>query len=52
LLEDFFFSVLKLKNIPRKGWSDKLSISQPESVADHSFAMTIMSMVIANEKKC
>jgi len=50
LLEDFFFSVLELKNIPRKGWSDKLSISQPESVADHSFAMTVMSMVLANEK--
>ena len=50
MLEDFFFSVLELKNIPRKGWSDKLRISQPESVADHSFAMTIMSMVLANEK--
>jgi len=50
LLEDFFFSVLELKNIPRKGWSDKLNISQPESVADHSFATTIMSMILANEK--
>ena len=50
MLEDFFFSVLELKNTPRKGWSDTLSISQPESVADHSFATTIMSMVLAHEK--
>ena len=50
MLEDFFFSVLELKNIPRKGWSDKLNISKPESVADHSFATTIMSMILANEK--
>jgi len=50
LLEEFFFSVLELKNIPRKGWSEKIGVSHPESVSDHSFAMTVMSMVLAKEK--
>ena len=45
---DFFKSTLNLKNIYRQGWIDKLSIEHPESVADHSYSMAIMGMVISD----
>ena len=45
---DFFKSALNLKNISRQGWIDKLSIKYPESVADHSYSMAIMAMVISD----
>ena len=47
MLEDFFKSILELKNIQRKGWVDKLDIKNPESVADHSYSMTFMSMILS-----
>ena len=47
MLEDFFKIVLDLKNIQRKGWVNKLGIKNPESVADHSYSMTLMSMVFS-----
>ena len=37
-----------MKSIPRQGWIDKLSIDRPESVADHSYSMAIMAMVISD----
>ena len=45
---DFFKNALNLKNISRQGWIDKLSIEYPESVADHSYSMAIMAMVISD----
>ena len=45
---DFFKNSLNLKNISRQGWIDKLSIEHPESVADHSYSMAIMGMVISD----
>ena len=45
---DFFKNALNLKNISRQGWIDKLSIENPESVADHSYSMAIMGMVISD----
>ena len=45
---DFFKNTLNLKNISRQGWIDKLSIEHPESVADHSYSMAIMGMVISD----
>ena len=45
---DFFKTVACLKNVSRQGWIDKLSIDEPESVADHSYSVTMMSMVIAD----
>ena len=45
---DFFKIAANLKNIPRQGWIDKLSIDDPESVADHSYSMAMMSMVISD----
>ena len=48
MILDFFKIVANLKNVSRQGWIDKLSISDPESVADHSYSMAIMSMVISD----
>jgi putative hydrolase of HD superfamily len=45
---DFFKNAVNLKNISRQGWIDKLSMEHPESVADHSYSMAIMGMVISD----
>ncbi|MGY5149214.1 MAG: HD domain-containing protein [Candidatus Nitrosopumilus sp. bin_68KS] len=45
---DFLKNVANLKKISRQGWIDKLSIDKPESVADHSFSMALMGMVISD----
>ncbi len=47
MIEDFFKIILGLKNIQRKGWVVKLGIKNPESVADHSYSMTLMSMIVS-----
>ena len=48
MIEDFFLTSLKLKNIQRKGWINKLQLKYPESVADHSYSMTLMAMVLSD----
>ena len=40
--------MINLKNIPRQGWIDKLDIEKPESVADHSYSMAMMAMIISD----
>lgn len=50
LLLDFFKSSANLKNISRQGWIDRLSIIHPESVADHTFSMAIIGMVLSDSK--
>ena len=45
---DFFNTAANLKKIHRQGWVDKLSMNNPESVADHSYSMAIMGMVISD----
>ena len=50
MISNFFFQIANLKNIPRTGWKTKLHISNPESVADHSYMMTVMSMVLSDLK--
>ena len=45
---DFFITAANLKKISRQGWMDKLSIDNPESVADHSYSMAVMSMVMSD----
>jgi putative hydrolase of HD superfamily len=44
----FFQRVLELKNVPRQGWKEKLEIENPESVADHSYSTSVMSMVLSD----
>ena len=48
MILDFFHTAANLKNIPRQGWIDKLSIDNPESVADHTFSMAIMGMIFSD----
>ncbi len=48
MILDFFYISANLKKILRQGWIDKLSINNPESVADHSFSMAIMGMIFSD----
>ena len=48
MLLNFFQKVLDLKNIPRQGWKDKLQIDNVESVAEHTYSTTIMSMIYSD----
>lgn len=48
MIEEFFKITTNLKKIPRRGWTTKLGISSPESVADHTFSMSIIAMVLAD----
>ena len=48
MIEDFFQKVLELKNVPRQGWKDKLEINNPESVAEHSYATSVISMILSD----
>ena len=43
---DFALLVGKLKRVPRTGWIDHL-VHDPESVAEHSYRMALLSMVLA-----
>jgi putative hydrolase of HD superfamily len=51
MLFDFFYLVLELKKVPRKGWKSKANIERPESVADHSYGTAIMAMVLSDLQK-
>ncbi len=46
-LVSFFRIVCNLKAIKRSGWINKVNITTPESVADHSYSMCMMSMILA-----
>jgi len=47
LILDFFNTVANLKKIPRQGWIEKAGINNPESVADHTYSLTVMAMVLS-----
>jgi putative hydrolase of HD superfamily len=44
----FFQFILQLKCVKRSGWASKVKISNPESVADHTYSMCAMSMVLSD----
>lgn len=48
MLLDFFKTSINLKKIARQGWIEKVSIKNPESVAEHSYSMAIIGMVISD----
>jgi len=48
MILDFFKTAANLKKISRQGWVNKLSLDSPESVADHSYSMAIIGMVISD----
>ena len=45
---NFLKTAANLKKIPRQGWVDKLFLDDPESVADHSYSMAVMGMLISD----
>ena len=47
-LVSFFRIVCNLKRIKRAGWLHKSKIKVPESVADHSYSMCMISMVLSD----
>src|SRR5690554_257736 len=47
-LSIFFQSILRLKSIRRAGWVSKVKIKDPESVADHSFSMCAIAMLLSD----
>ncbi len=48
MIIDFFKTAANLKKISRQGWIDKLALDNPESVADHSYSMAVIGMVISD----
>ena len=48
MISDFLKISTNLKTIPRQGWIEKLSLKNPESVADHTYSMTMISMIISD----
>ncbi|MFQ5940811.1 MAG: HD family hydrolase [Nitrososphaerales archaeon] len=46
----FFELATKLKWTERTGWVAKVNVTEPESVADHSYLTALMCMVIAEKK--
>jgi putative hydrolases of HD superfamily len=44
----FFQSVLKLKTVKRAGWVSKVKIENAESVADHTFSMCAIAMLLSD----
>ncbi len=48
MILDFLKTAANLKKISRQGWVDKLSLSNSESVADHSYSMAVIGMVISD----
>lgn len=45
---EFFEAVTRVKQISRTGWV-RAGVSNPESVADHSFGITVLAMVLAEK---
>ena len=51
MIEEFFKITTNLKKVSRKGWVTKLGITNPESVADHSYSMSVIAMILADMQK-
>ena len=47
-LSPFFRSVLQLKSVKRAGWVSKVKIKNAESVADHTFSMCAIAMLLSD----
>ena len=50
MISEFFFQIAALKKLPRSGWKIKLGIENSESVAEHSYMMSVMAMVLSDLK--
>lgn len=49
MLTEFFNIILELKKTQRKGWKEKAGIQHPESVADHTYGVSVLAMVFADK---
>ena len=49
MIEKFLKNAINLKKISQ-GWIEKLDIKNPESVADHTFMMAIVGMLISDSE--
>jgi putative hydrolase of HD superfamily len=47
-IDPFFRSVLQLKSVKRAGWVSKVKVRHAESVADHTFSMCAMAMLLSD----
>ena len=50
MISNFFFEIAGLKKLPRSGWKIKVGMDDSESVAEHSYMMSVMSMVLSDMK--
>ena len=48
-LLNFFIEIGKLKRMPRRGWVIR-NVKNPESIAEHTFRVTIMAWFLGKEK--
>ncbi len=47
-LSTFFDAAIQLKYIDRAGWKAKVGVKDPESVADHTYAMCVIGMAMSD----
>tara|TARA_B110000014_G_scaffold118240_1_gene81154 strand:+ start:265 stop:789 length:525 start_codon:yes stop_codon:yes gene_type:complete len=50
MISKFFYQVANLKKVQRSGWKSKLKLLDSESVADHTYMMSVMAMVLSDIK--
>ena len=50
MISEFFFQIAGLKKLPRSGWKIKAGLNNSESVAEHSYVMSVMAMVLSDLK--
>ena len=50
MISKFFFQIAELKKLPLSGWKIKVGLENSESVAEHSYMMSVMSMVLSDMK--
>ena len=48
MILEFLNIAANLKTVSRQGWIDKLAIEKPESVADHTYCMSVMGMILSD----
>ncbi len=51
MILDFFQIAANLKTIPRQGWIEKLPLKNTESVADHTYSMAVIGMILSDYQK-
>ena len=50
MISEFFYQIANLKTIERSGWKSKLNLLGSESVADHTYMMSVMAMILSDIK--